>query len=495
MTDPLPHLPYEDDERLADWVDGRMSVRDRERFEAELRVNPQLRQAAETYRRGVEAVRQVLRAPGPGVDVADAVLARIGAPAAAGPRPLRLFPLAASLLVAAAVVMVVVVLQGLEPATRRDDFAAAPVATGDKNLPAVLRTARDAADAEAGRALGPLAAGTEEVAGELKEQRGEGEPSLEARIEALRRFGEWQLGADFAGAADGGREPRELARPGAAAAQRLEDDAQRGRDGRQDESGSLGAAEFLRDDAARRNRLELQPSLPLLTLVPAAPALPPAPEGTRRRGAGDTLAERKDMPPPPAGSAEGSGAQKEKAVEKPGAQAAEQAAKAAPGEARRSAAPPPSGSQRERSVATLLALRDAVEPGRAGVAMDEEQVADRTQPAPPRLRQRPLPVDPAAVEALGFQEAPQLQGKVWLIEGEATAVRQWLGEISAAARREGYTLVHGEVPVALIEALVPALPASSATAVPAEPRPTGSMRLVIVVREAEATPPPDAQKR
>jgi hypothetical protein len=65
------------DERFADWLDGRMAPRDRERFEAELRVNPGLRARAEEYRRTVETVQRALRAPLPKVDVADAVLARI----------------------------------------------------------------------------------------------------------------------------------------------------------------------------------------------------------------------------------------------------------------------------------------------------------------------------------------------------------------------------------------------------------------------------------
>jgi hypothetical protein len=51
------------DERLADWVDGCMSPRDRERFTAELRVNAQLRADLAAYERTVAAVRQALQAP------------------------------------------------------------------------------------------------------------------------------------------------------------------------------------------------------------------------------------------------------------------------------------------------------------------------------------------------------------------------------------------------------------------------------------------------
>lgn len=49
------------DERLADWVDGTMSPKELERFEAELRVNKSLRERAEAYRTTVEAVQGALR--------------------------------------------------------------------------------------------------------------------------------------------------------------------------------------------------------------------------------------------------------------------------------------------------------------------------------------------------------------------------------------------------------------------------------------------------
>ncbi|MEC7584643.1 MAG: hypothetical protein VYE77_10010 [Planctomycetota bacterium] len=67
------------DERFADWMDGEMSPRERERFEAEMQVNPALRARAEEYRRTTEQVRQALRAPGPKVDIADRVFAEIAA--------------------------------------------------------------------------------------------------------------------------------------------------------------------------------------------------------------------------------------------------------------------------------------------------------------------------------------------------------------------------------------------------------------------------------
>jgi hypothetical protein len=55
--------PREPDERLADWVDGRMSERDRVRFTAELRVNAQLRADLAAYERTVAMVREALQAP------------------------------------------------------------------------------------------------------------------------------------------------------------------------------------------------------------------------------------------------------------------------------------------------------------------------------------------------------------------------------------------------------------------------------------------------
>jgi len=79
------------DERFADWIDGRMSPRDRERFEAELRVNAALRARLDDYRNTVEAVRSALRAPLPRIDVADAVIERI-ASGAAGPSAVQRAP-------------------------------------------------------------------------------------------------------------------------------------------------------------------------------------------------------------------------------------------------------------------------------------------------------------------------------------------------------------------------------------------------------------------
>jgi hypothetical protein len=77
------------DERVADHVDGRLSARERDRFAAELRVNPQLRQDLADYERTVAAARQALTAPSAMGSIADRVLAAVAAEeaAAAAPQP------------------------------------------------------------------------------------------------------------------------------------------------------------------------------------------------------------------------------------------------------------------------------------------------------------------------------------------------------------------------------------------------------------------------
>lgn len=66
--------PREVDDRLADWVDGCMTERDRARFVAELRVNPQLRKDLADYEHTVQAIRAALRAPTTPVDLGDRIL-------------------------------------------------------------------------------------------------------------------------------------------------------------------------------------------------------------------------------------------------------------------------------------------------------------------------------------------------------------------------------------------------------------------------------------
>lgn len=73
------------DERLADWVDGRMSEREQERFLAELRVNAQLRADLAAYEATLRAVRDALQAPTRPAAMADRVLAAIASKASASP--------------------------------------------------------------------------------------------------------------------------------------------------------------------------------------------------------------------------------------------------------------------------------------------------------------------------------------------------------------------------------------------------------------------------
>lgn len=84
------------DERFAEWVDGCMSQRDRERFEAELRVNATLRAELATYERTVATLREALQAPTAPTALAERVLAAVQAssvvvPSPPGSRPRRSF--------------------------------------------------------------------------------------------------------------------------------------------------------------------------------------------------------------------------------------------------------------------------------------------------------------------------------------------------------------------------------------------------------------------
>jgi hypothetical protein len=84
------------DERFAEWVDGCMSPRDRERFEAELRVSATLRAELAAYERTVATLREALQAPTAPTALADRVLAAVQAassalPSPSGSRPRRSF--------------------------------------------------------------------------------------------------------------------------------------------------------------------------------------------------------------------------------------------------------------------------------------------------------------------------------------------------------------------------------------------------------------------
>ncbi|MCA8976615.1 MAG: hypothetical protein KDC98_17980 [Planctomycetes bacterium] len=72
------------DERMAEFVDGCMSDKDRDRFVAELRVNPQLQRELDEYERTVNTVRRALRAPTMEVDIASRVMASLASEACRG---------------------------------------------------------------------------------------------------------------------------------------------------------------------------------------------------------------------------------------------------------------------------------------------------------------------------------------------------------------------------------------------------------------------------
>lgn len=77
---PSSGAPSPGDERLADWLDGRMSPRELERFEAEMRVSKPLREKAEAYKQTAQSVKDAFSLAGPKVDLASRVLARIADP-------------------------------------------------------------------------------------------------------------------------------------------------------------------------------------------------------------------------------------------------------------------------------------------------------------------------------------------------------------------------------------------------------------------------------
>lgn len=85
------------DERLAAWVDGELSPRERERMQAELRVNPQLRAELADYERTVALVRAALR-PESTTAASAAFVQRVqdavGRGSASGPSLVRPRPLA-----------------------------------------------------------------------------------------------------------------------------------------------------------------------------------------------------------------------------------------------------------------------------------------------------------------------------------------------------------------------------------------------------------------
>ncbi len=93
------------DERITDWFDDRMTDKERERFEAELGVNPELREAADRYRETVEGVRRAMQQsePPPSEDLVDRIM--VGVSAQSAPR-FRVLPWVGSAVAAAALVLI-----------------------------------------------------------------------------------------------------------------------------------------------------------------------------------------------------------------------------------------------------------------------------------------------------------------------------------------------------------------------------------------------------
>ncbi len=169
------------DDRLADWVDGRLSEKERERFVAELRVNAQLRQDLERYERTVGVLRAALRAPAPPAGIADRVMAAIASPASLPARRSNLRRMAWGLAAAAALLAAAVWIDAWRPAlpSGRDSAAVDDVrdAAVASKAPAVEeQVAVSKPDAEAGAAqppeVGKLRAAGESAQGEATRSGG-----------------------------------------------------------------------------------------------------------------------------------------------------------------------------------------------------------------------------------------------------------------------------------------------------------------------------------
>ena len=109
------------DERIADWVDGRLSPRELARLKAEFEVNSKLYRAAEDYRESVEQVRRALAEPEKPVDLTDRVWKEIQVHSARR-RLGRVLPFLASFAAAAAIILLFFALDRVQPAANRGDF-------------------------------------------------------------------------------------------------------------------------------------------------------------------------------------------------------------------------------------------------------------------------------------------------------------------------------------------------------------------------------------
>ena len=125
--DPFLGVP-DIDERLADWVDGTMSARDRERFEAELRVSPRLREQLAEYERTVQTIRAAFAAPTGTIDIGDRVIAALAQEACGvGPRKRSVWPKVWAVMSAAALLGIAILIDqwgGRLPAAVTHDDAA-----------------------------------------------------------------------------------------------------------------------------------------------------------------------------------------------------------------------------------------------------------------------------------------------------------------------------------------------------------------------------------
>ena len=165
--DPFASVP-DVDERLADWVDGTMSQRDRDRFEAEMRVSPHLREQVADYQATVASIREALNDETHETDLADRVMASLAQEASGAGRPTRSrWPFVWAVMSAAALLGVAVLIDSwggsmLTPKTR----------TGTAAHDSVGASAADSKGAAAGLAN----SGDEQLAG--GRQAGGGQPAV-----------------------------------------------------------------------------------------------------------------------------------------------------------------------------------------------------------------------------------------------------------------------------------------------------------------------------
>jgi hypothetical protein len=108
--DPFASVP-DVDERLADWVDGTMSPRDRGRFEAEMRVSPHLRDQVADYEGTVASIREALNDETHETNLADRVMASLAQEASgAGKRARSGWPFVWAVMSAAALLGIAILI-------------------------------------------------------------------------------------------------------------------------------------------------------------------------------------------------------------------------------------------------------------------------------------------------------------------------------------------------------------------------------------------------